>query len=158
MLPYRLDMEIGEYCKLSSCSTLTYLPVNCPYCRIRYCQSHFLPAQHDCKAPGAAEADRTLSDAEILKRIQRANERRREVQQGATHSIAAGILPPDDVNNVAGPSKLPCQKAGCKQYSLQLDPSTPQGTTQIDDGGGQRVNVIHKAPRCERCRGFFCMR
>lgn len=152
-------MEIGDYCKLESCQTLTYLPVNCPYCRRKYCQSHFLPSQHDCKAPGAAEADKTLSETEILKRIQRANERRKEIQQGTemtttTIGLGSGV-------DQAGPSKLPCQKAGCKQYSLQIDAVTLSNskppTVSQRDGTHQDARVVHAAPRCDRCRGFFCM-
>lgn len=153
-------MEIGEHCKLSSCLTLTFLPVNCPYCRSRFCQSHFLPSQHDCKAPGAAEADRTLSETEILKRVQRANERRREVQQGESSGQAAAR--DQEESDKAGPAKLPCQRAGCKQFSLQLDPTTLNSTKSAvnvsqQDGGHQSSKVIHAAPRCDRCKGFFCM-
>ena len=151
-------MEIGEHCKLSSCLVLTFLPVNCPYCRSLFCQSHFLPSQHDCKAPGAAEADRTLSETEVLKRVQRANERRREVQQGAA---ARAREAEEDADDAAGPSKLPCQRAGCKQFSLQLDPvllgqSRPVNVIK-QDGAHQKTKVVHAAPRCHRCRGFFCM-
>jgi hypothetical protein len=151
-------MEIGEHCHLSSCLILTFLPVNCPYCRVLFCQSHFLPSQHDCTAPGAAEADRTLSETEILKRVQRANERRRELQTGGSGSTAPGI----DDTTAAGPSKLPCQRTGCKKFSLELDPaSRPNQTAPLNvsqrDGTHRNTTVIHAAPRCDRCRGFFCM-
>lgn len=141
-------MEIGEHCNLESCSTLTYLPVKCSYCRGNFCQSHFLALQHDCKAPGAAESDRILSEAEIIERVQKANERRKQVQQG----VASGI----NDESQQGPSKLPCQRAGCKNYSLELDPVTSKESKTGQKE--QQAKVIHAAPRCDRCHGFFCMR
>jgi len=61
----------------------------------------------------------------------------------------------------SGPAKLPCQRAGCKQFSLQLDPITLNATKPMNvsqsDGSHQASKVVHAAPRCERCRGFFCM-
>lgn len=156
-------MEVGEHCKLSSCLTLTFLPINCPYCRSLFCQSHFLPSQHDCKAPGAAEADHTLSETEILKRVQRANERRRVIQQGGEAGRSAQVQGMDEKEEKdAGPSKLPCQKAGCKQFSLQLDPTTLADSRPVNvsqrDGTHQNTKIVHAAPRCHRCRSFFCMR
>lgn len=148
-------MDIGEHCTLTSCNTLTFLPVNCFHCRHRFCQSHFLPLQHDCKAPGAAEADRTLSETEILLRVQQASARRRQIQQGDESPLIDGS------ESIAGPSKLPCQKAGCKQFTLQLDPTSLKDQIAAEKSAEQRppskVKVIHAAPRCERCRGFFCM-
>lgn len=95
-----------------------------------------------------------MSETEILKRVQKANERRKQVQQG----IASGSA--DD--SPEGPSKLPCQRSGCKNYSLELDPATldPSKPAQVSqqDGTHQNAKVIHAAPRCDRCRGFFCMR
>lgn len=156
-------MEIGEHCTLKSCASLTFLPIACPYCRSSFCQSHFLPLQHACQAPGAAEADRTLSDSEILKRIQRANTRRKQVQ-GSTHdaqsSSSSGSL---DVSEP--PNRLPCQLKGCKRFSLQMD--NPQQdihasanikpNTTLQDGSHGRRTFTHVAPRCDRCHGFFCM-
>lgn len=167
-------MEIGEQCKLESCHRLTFLPVKCAYCRNLYCQSHFLPLQHDCTAPGAAEADRTLTDTEILKRVQRVNARRREVQGAASSATTDGAGRQElqrtedcgkEEEEAAGPSRLPCQKAGCKRFSLQLEgrPAPPSSSSNapmgvsISDGRHEARSVTHAAPRCDRCRGFFCV-
>ena len=161
-------MEIGEYCTLSSCATLTYLPVTCAYCRSRFCQSHFLPLQHQCKAPGAAEADRTLSDTEILKRYQRVNARRKDVQAagpgGESIPIASSSTRVTVDEAEEEPSRLPCQRAGCKRFSLHMDASMPkikEGNQTINiskrDGRHEHRIFTHAAPRCDRCRGFYCM-
>lgn len=156
-------MEIGEHCKLESCHRLTFLPVKCAYCRDVYCQSHFLPSQHDCRAPGAAEADRMLTDTEILKRVQRVNARRTELQTGGTSSSSGATQAQGEVE-AEGPSRLPCQKAGCKRFSLQLDgePAPPSSSkapvgVSVSDGRHEARSVTHAAPRCDRCRGFFCV-
>lgn len=157
-----VKMDMGEHCTLQSCLVLTFLPVNCPYCRDRYCQAHFLPLQHGCKAPGAAEADRTLSDTEILKRIRRANARRREVQAAGpgAEPITATTKAEEEEEE---PIRLPCQSAGCKRFSLYVDATVHQkserGAMSIStlDGGHERRPFTHAAPRCDRCRGFFCM-
>lgn len=152
-------MEVGEHCTLESCHRLTFLPISCAYCRSFFCQSHFLPLQHRCSAPGAAEADRTLSDTEILKRVQRANARRVEIQRGEEATTSSSALGSVE----GGPSRLPCQKVNCKRFSLQLDqPSvtpakSPLGVSLNDGRHDWRPAVTHAAPRCDRCRGFFCV-
>lgn len=180
-------MDIGEHCTLGSCAILTFLPITCPYCRALFCQSHFLPLQHSCQAPGAADADRTLSDTEILKRVQRANQRRRDVQQGAGAGAAAtpssllttsASAVPDELGRQAHaasanddadqlPNRLPCQMKGCKRFSLQMDAPNQSAISSSTAGAQPNVRTVdgrheprtftHTAPRCDRCRGFFCM-
>lgn len=152
---------MGDHCTLLECNVLTFLPVTCAYCRGLYCQSHFLPLQHACKAPGAAEADRTLSDTEILKRLQRANVRRKDVQ-GTSDAIGGVSLRSDGYDEET--SRLPCQLKGCKRFSLQLDQQTSRSAAEIgklsvnkSDGKYGQRSFTHAAPRCERCRGFYCM-
>lgn len=157
-------MEIGEYCTLSSCATLTFLPITCAYCRSRFCQSHFLPLQHHCQAPGAAEADRTLSDTEILKRYQRVNARRKDVQAAGSGGQDLATISNSTIEEQEEPSRLPCQRAGCKRFSLHMDANVPkikEGNETVNvvkrDGRHDQRVFTHAAPRCERCRGFFCM-
>jgi len=42
--------------------------------------------------------------------------------------------------------RLPCQAPKCKGFSLHIEREE------------QGINFKHQAPRCERCRGLFCMR
>ncbi|ORX52013.1 hypothetical protein DM01DRAFT_1337001 [Hesseltinella vesiculosa] len=40
--------QLGKHCTLSSCQSLDFLPVACPFCREVYCGDHRLPATHGC--------------------------------------------------------------------------------------------------------------
>ncbi|PWN45706.1 hypothetical protein IE81DRAFT_166598 [Ceraceosorus guamensis] len=84
-------MDVGVHCPLSSCLTLTFLPISCPYCRKKFCESHFLPSQHACSAPGSSS--KHLSDSELVRLVARAN---------------------------PGTDRTPCQSKGCKGKSLQV--------------------------------------
>ncbi|KXN72514.1 hypothetical protein CONCODRAFT_68923 [Conidiobolus coronatus NRRL 28638] len=43
--------HIGANCNLSNCNKLDFLPFKCPNCRKEYCDEHYHPEQHGCKAP-----------------------------------------------------------------------------------------------------------
>ncbi|CAO1612693.1 unnamed protein product [Parajaminaea phylloscopi] len=119
-------MEHGTNCHLSSCLQLSFLPLSCPFCRRLFCESHFLPAQHTCQAPGAKDSASVLTSAELTKRVLRANTE----------------------GDSLGSSRLPCQKRGCKAHSLEVHNAS--STEQY------RQSVQHKAPTCHRCSGLFC--
>ncbi|KAN0065247.1 hypothetical protein ACQY0O_001744 [Thecaphora frezii] len=147
-------MEVGTHCSEASCGRLSFLPITCPFCRSEYCESHFLPEQHACSAPGALTS--TLSDTELAKRYARSAPNR---------------------GSSTTEHRLPCQKRGCKKFSLQVagadtDMSTAAGTASnsriVDGAGGSQAlrgggaapaarPFAHEAPRCERCRGLYCM-
>lgn len=139
-------MEHGTTCHLSTCLSLTFLPLSCAFCRQAFCESHFLPAQHDCTAPGAKESSRTLSESELAKRILRTSQR----QRGETGEGVGGM----------GTGRLPCQRRGCKGFSLVVGGSVGGGeerkTGLAVRSGGEMVQ--HKAPSCERCKGLYCSR
>ena len=124
-----------------TCGRLSFLPITCPYCRTDFCELHFLPEQHACKAPGATNT--VLSDVELAKRYARCS--------SGSGPTASG--------------RLPCQKRGCKKFSLELEPdkesSSSSTSVRVVDGSGSNQSVgrtfTHAAPRCERCRGLFCM-
>ncbi|EPQ26893.1 uncharacterized protein PFL1_05528 [Pseudozyma flocculosa PF-1] len=158
-------METGTHCADTSCNRLSFLPITCAYCRSEYCESHFLPEQHSCAAPGAL--DSTLSDTELVERFARS-------------SSSAN-------RDASTPDRLPCQKRGCRKFSLELaaspssssSSSSPQTGTSTGAGAGAGIRLVdgaggsrtvqpastaagpgrpfsHAAPRCERCRGLFC--
>ena len=53
---------------------------------------------------------------------------------------AAGAATPAPATS----TRVPCQKRGCKRFSLQVLPT---------DGS----RAMHQAPRCDRCGALFCM-
>jgi len=105
-------MDIGTHCALDTCKRLTFLPIACPQCTRRFCETCVPPEAHACAAATPAESGSSK-------------------QQGA--------------------DRVRCAVPKCTAYSLELAPAAP---------GAQRAlpGVAHKAPRCERCRGAFCMR
>ncbi|PWN23386.1 hypothetical protein BCV69DRAFT_286581 [Microstroma glucosiphilum] len=126
-------MEFGTNCHLSTCLHLSFLPLSCPYCHHSFCESHFLPRQHACTAPGSA--DNVLSSNEVLKRVLRAN-----------------------------PSaRLPCQKRGCKNFSLEVGKESSEGAQArvvVKDGTDLQTPgraFEHAAPTCVNCKGLYCM-
>lgn len=148
-------MEHGTQCHLSTCLSLTFLPLACPFCRHDFCESHFLPTQHLCSAPGSANYNRVLSETELLKRILKVN----DGQQQAGASGAPG-----------GRRRLPCQKSGCKRFSLEVEREGEDVDSALGgSGAGNRPEVMvknaesvkvfrHRAPTCPRCHALFCVR
>ncbi|PWZ00282.1 hypothetical protein BCV70DRAFT_107724 [Testicularia cyperi] len=118
-------MEVGKHCQLSTCSRLSFLPVSCAYCSSTFCESHFLPEQHQCTDPSIANS--VLSEEELLRRL--------------AGSGAGG--------------RLPCQRKGCKKLSFEVT-TDAAGSSSNTGHITQARSFTHKAPRCERCRGFFC--
>ena len=52
-----LDMEeIGKQCHFRECNRLSFLPIDCTYCRATFCEQHHLPDQHACDAPSRPSA------------------------------------------------------------------------------------------------------
>lgn len=49
--------------------------------------------------------------------------------------------------------RLPCQRKGCKSLSFQLQ---TQPTASPTASTGSHKVFTHTAPRCDRCKGFFC--
>lgn len=55
--------------------------------------------------------------------------------------------------------RLPCQRRGCKGFSLEVGGQVSGGagaTGMAIKSGGDMVQ--HRAPSCERCKGLFCSR
>lgn len=125
--PTDLSMNVGEHCTLASCGRLSFLPVACPLCSTTFCESHFLPEQHSCAS--SASKTKVLSDDELLRRL--------------ASSGASG--------------RLPCQKQGCKKLSFEVQNAASSASSKeplTAESSGRAFT--HKAPRCERCKGFFC--
>lgn len=143
--------EYGTHCHLSSCLRTSFLPLSCAFCRSTFCEAHFLPDQHKCSSPGASESQRILTPNELAKRVLRAN--------------------PGRAGQAGSGQRLPCQKTGCKGFSLEVAPSggTPSGSSSatpsvaVKDADGVQVQsqasnaFQHKAPTCPNCRGLFCV-
>lgn len=152
------SMEFGTNCHLSTCLHLSFLPLSCPYCHHSFCESHFLPRQHACTAPGSA--NNVLSSNEVLKRVLRAN-------PASTRGPGSAIGD--------GGARLPCQKRGCKKFSLEVgkEDSGSNGASNSRAGqeGAQARVVVkdgtdvqtsgrafeHAAPTCVNCKGLYCM-
>ncbi|KDN37742.1 hypothetical protein K437DRAFT_229024 [Tilletiaria anomala UBC 951] len=101
-------MEYGTNCSLGTCSRLSFLPINCTYCKATFCEDHHFPDRHTCAAPS------TLASRE---------------------------------RNAAASPRKACEAKGCDAFTLEVDTSS-----RTSVGG-----FTHAAPRCERCRGSFCM-
>lgn len=110
-----MSLVDGVHCALAECGRLSFLPLRCASCTAKFCEQHFLPEQHRCAAPGAQS--RSLSDAALAARMA-------------------------DANSGSSELRVPCQKPGCKRFSLQVNSSS---------------KLSHTAPRCERCGALFCM-
>ncbi|CAO1626397.1 unnamed protein product [Sympodiomycopsis kandeliae] len=131
-------MEHGSNCHLSSCLSLTFLPISCPYCKQIYCESHFLPLQHSCSSPGSQNYNSVLSETELLKRVLKSNS-----------------------TSTNGGDRLPCQKNGCRKFSLEVQQSDALGASKNFDvavkNGDQVTTFKHKAPTCTNCHALFCV-
>lgn len=143
-------MEHGTNCHLSTCLSLSFLPLTCPFCRHLFCESHFLPVQHSCDAPGSASHNNVLSETELLKRVLRAN----------SGGAAGGGGPGDSSSG----RRLPCQKSGCKRFSLHVDSEEEQAVRgqigsqpDLTIKDAQSAVFKHKAPTCTNCHALFCV-
>ncbi|KAI8099891.1 uncharacterized protein BX664DRAFT_322341 [Halteromyces radiatus] len=42
--------QVGRHCSLSSCNSLDFLPITCPFCENTFCGDHRLPSSHRCSS------------------------------------------------------------------------------------------------------------
>lgn len=81
-------------------------------------------------------------------------------QHACTAAASAGMILSDEqlMQRLAASSeggRLPCQRKGCKSLSFQMK-TDPEATSAASASSGSQRAFTHSAPRCEKCKGFFC--
>ncbi|GAA6034916.1 hypothetical protein JCM8097_009364 [Rhodosporidiobolus ruineniae] len=149
--------DTGTHCALPSCGAADFLPLQCPYCSLRFCRAHSPPSSHACTVDPAlttlslADAKRTASTPsgpelkELLpdpKRHKREEvalspeeTAKRERQQAALEKLRASLAKQKIATaGGAGPAKKPLSPAlELMQLRKRAKPADPKHVKREGD-------------------------